>query len=180
MSFNYPWSKLWFFCKKRWIENYLYIQNGQISGKPQRVWKTKGEWWLWINIRDDRLQIPLHTWELTETTQRKKIPTRSFSWWDFFVDNNSELINLKIWRQLGIGCLQNIKQVYLMSRILMFNGIAYRSFCVSVEIVWTTGNTEVGIIVHVYWYEVAYPLEFLLVFVMVYHTSWWKLEGETP
>lgn len=131
--------------------DYLYIQNGQISGKPRRVWKTKGEWWLWIYIRDDRLQIPLHTWELMETSQRKKIPTRSFSWWDFFVDNNSELINLKIWRQLGIGCLQNIKQVYLMSRILMFIGIAYRSFCVSVEIVWTTGNTEVGIIVHVYW-----------------------------
>lgn len=111
---------------------------------------------------------------------KEENPTRSFSWWDFFVDNNSELINLKIWRQLGIGCLQNIKQVYLMSRILMFIGIAYRSFCVSVEIVWTTGNTEVGIIVHVYWYEVAYHSEFLLVFVMVYHTSWWKLEGETP
>lgn len=109
--------------------DYLYIQNGQISGKPRRVWKTKGEWWLWIYIRDDRLQIPLHTWELTETTQRKKIPTRSFSWWDFFVDNNSELINLKIWRQLGIGCLQNIKQVYLMSRILRYRLPQFLCLC---------------------------------------------------
>lgn len=38
-----------------------------------------------------------------------------------------------------------------MSRILMFNGIVYCSFCVFVEIVWIIGNIEVGIIVYVYW-----------------------------
>lgn len=65
-----------------------------------------------------------------------------------------------------------------MSRILMFNGIVYCSFCVFVEIVWIIGNIEVGIIVYVYWYEVVYYLEFFFVFVMVYYISWWKFEGE--
>lgn len=65
-----------------------------------------------------------------------------------------------------------------MSRILMFNGIVYCSFCVFVEIVWIIGNIEVGIIVYVYWYEVVYFLEFFFVFVMVYYISWWKFEGE--
>lgn len=59
-----------------------------------------------------------------------------------------------------------------MSRILMFNGIVYCSFCVFVEIVWIIGNIEVGIIVYVYWYEVVYFLEFFFVFVMVYYISW--------
>lgn len=65
-----------------------------------------------------------------------------------------------------------------MSRILMFNGIVYCSFCVFVEIVWIIGNIEVGIIVYVYWYKVVYFLEFFFVFVMVYYISWWKFEGE--
>lgn len=65
-----------------------------------------------------------------------------------------------------------------MSRILMFIGIVYCSFCVFVEIVWIIGNIEVGIIVYVYWYEVVYFLEFFFVFVMVYYISWWKFEGE--
>lgn len=65
-----------------------------------------------------------------------------------------------------------------MSRILMFNGIVYCSFCVFVEFVWIIGNIEVGIIVYVYWYEVVYFLEFFFVFVMVYYISWWKFEGE--
>lgn len=59
-----------------------------------------------------------------------------------------------------------------MSRILMFIGIVYCSFCVFVEIVWIIGNIEVGIIVYVYWYEVVYFLEFFFVFVMVYYISW--------